>query len=75
MFAFRIDNGERICETALPGYASRPQCSPAQSGALSAIPGAIFSGSLDGRLAAYSATNGKIIWDSIPTGTFGPSIE
>ncbi|HEY7386871.1 MAG TPA: PQQ-binding-like beta-propeller repeat protein, partial [Bryobacteraceae bacterium] len=63
MFAFRIDNGERIWQTAPPGCGTRPQCSPAQSGAVSAIPGAVFSGSLDGHLRAYATTNGKIIWD------------
>jgi polyvinyl alcohol dehydrogenase (cytochrome) len=63
IFAFRIDNGERIWQTAPPGCGARPQCSPAQSGAVSAIPGAVFSGSLDGHLRAYATTNGKIIWD------------
>ena len=27
------------------------------------IPGALFSGSLDGHLRAYSTANGKILWD------------
>jgi hypothetical protein len=39
---------------------------PAQSppsAAISAVPGAVFSGSLDGHLRAYSTDNGKIIWD------------
>ena len=35
----------------------------AQSAAVTAIPGAVFSGSLDGHLRAYSTTNGKILWD------------
>jgi polyvinyl alcohol dehydrogenase (cytochrome) len=30
---------------------------------VSAIPGAVFSGSLDGHLRAYAAEDGKIIWD------------
>ena len=29
---------------------------------MTAIPGAVFSGSLDGGLRAYSATDGKILW-------------
>ena len=40
-----------------------PRCSPAQSAAVSAIPGVAFSGSVDGHMRAYSATDGKIIWD------------
>jgi polyvinyl alcohol dehydrogenase (cytochrome) len=40
-----------------------PGCSPAQSAALTAIPGAIFSGSLDGHIRAYAAEDGKVLWD------------
>jgi polyvinyl alcohol dehydrogenase (cytochrome) len=63
MFAFRVDNGERIWQTPAPGCAGRPACSPAQSAAITAIPGAVFSGSEDGHLRAYSTINGKIVWD------------
>ncbi|MBV8847451.1 MAG: PQQ-binding-like beta-propeller repeat protein [Bryobacterales bacterium] len=63
IFAFRIDNGERLWQTPPPGCGNRRPCSPAQSAAITAIPGAVFSGSLDGHLRAYSAANGKIIWD------------
>ena len=63
MFAFRIDNGERIWQTPPPGCGDRRPCSPAQSAAVTAIPGAVFSGSLDGHLRAYSSANGRIIWD------------
>ena len=38
-------------------------CSPAQSAAVTAIPGVVFSGSLDGHLRAYSTTDGRVIWD------------
>src|SRR5262249_1690485 len=38
-------------------------CSPAQSAAVTAIPGAVFSGSLDGHMRAYSTKDGSIIWD------------
>jgi polyvinyl alcohol dehydrogenase (cytochrome) len=37
-------------------------CSPAQLAAVTAIPGAVFAGSLDGRLRAYSAKDGAILW-------------
>ena len=43
--------------------ATQPICSPAQSAAVTAIPGVIFSGSLDGHMRAYSAANGSVIWD------------
>lgn len=38
-------------------------CSPAQSAAVTAIPGAVFSGAMDGHLRAYSASTGEILWD------------
>jgi len=38
-------------------------CSPAQSGAVSAIPGAAFSGSLDGHIRAYASDTGRVVWD------------
>ena len=38
-------------------------CSPAQSAAVTAIPGIVFSGSVDGHLRAYSAATGEIRWD------------
>jgi polyvinyl alcohol dehydrogenase (cytochrome) len=63
MFAFRVDNGERMWQTPPPGCGNRPNCSPAQSAAVTAIPGAVFSGSVDGHLRAYSTADGKIIWD------------
>jgi polyvinyl alcohol dehydrogenase (cytochrome) len=38
-------------------------CSHSQSQAVTVIPGAAFSGSIDGHLRAYSTIDGKIIWD------------
>jgi polyvinyl alcohol dehydrogenase (cytochrome) len=49
---------------ATPCDASRTGCSPAQSAAVTAIPGVVFSGSVDGHLRAYSATTGSILWDT-----------
>jgi len=38
-------------------------CSHAEAQAVTVIPGAAFSGSLDGHLRAYSTIDGKILWD------------
>ncbi len=38
-------------------------CSAAQPAAAAAIPGLVFSGSLDGHIRAYQAADGKIVWD------------
>lgn len=47
----------------VPCVATRTDCSPAQSAAVTAIPGVVFSGSLDGHLRAYSSATGEILWD------------
>jgi polyvinyl alcohol dehydrogenase (cytochrome) len=46
-----------------PCAAQRTDCSPAQSAAVTAIPGVVFSGSVDGHLRAYAMTTGAILWD------------
>jgi polyvinyl alcohol dehydrogenase (cytochrome) len=63
--ALRIATGERVwfAPPIVCGPAAKPGCSPAQSQAVTAIPGLVFSGSLDGHLRAYSAEEGKVLWD------------
>jgi polyvinyl alcohol dehydrogenase (cytochrome) len=38
-------------------------CSPAQSAAVTSIPGVVFSASMDGHLRGYSAEDGRVVWD------------
>jgi polyvinyl alcohol dehydrogenase (cytochrome) len=47
-----------------PCCESRTDCSPAQSAAVSVIPGVVFSGSVDGHLRAYSTAKGQVLWDT-----------
>jgi polyvinyl alcohol dehydrogenase (cytochrome) len=63
LFALRLATGEMVWHTPHPGCNDRPGCSPAQSAAVTAIPGVVFSGGLDGHLRAYAANTGEIIWD------------
>jgi polyvinyl alcohol dehydrogenase (cytochrome) len=63
LFALKLGTGERVWTTPHPGCGDRAGCSPAQSAAVTAIPGVVFSGSVDGRLRAYSTTDGRILWD------------
>jgi polyvinyl alcohol dehydrogenase (cytochrome) len=64
MFAIRLDTGQRVWQTPPPrACRTRDRCSPAQSAAVSAIPGVVFSGAIDGHLRAYSTNNGSILWD------------
>jgi len=46
---------ERLCGT-------ERGCSAAQGAAVTAIPGIVFAGSMDGGVRAYSAEDGKIVW-------------
>jgi len=46
-----------------PCDSPRPGCSPAQPGALSSLPGVVFSGSLNGHIRAFASEDGEILWD------------
>lgn len=63
--ALRVATGEKTW-FAPPGVCAagaKPGCSPAQSAAVTAIPGVVFSGAIDGHLRAYNSEDGKVIWD------------
>jgi polyvinyl alcohol dehydrogenase (cytochrome) len=70
IFAYRISDGKLLWHTPPPGCGDRRPCSPAQSQAITAIPGAVFSGSIDGHLRAYASNDGKIVWDFDTSQTF-----
>ena len=63
MFALRLTDGERVWYQPPASCGTRPRCSPAQSAAVTAIPGVAFSGSVDGHMRAYSTSDGTILWD------------
>jgi polyvinyl alcohol dehydrogenase (cytochrome) len=63
LFALRLIDGVKVWSAPPPVCGDRPLCSPAQSAAITAIPGAVFSGSLDGHLRAYAAGDGRVLWD------------
>ena len=56
-------DGSTVWRAAPIPCTDRPNCSPAQSAALTALPGVVFSGSLDGHLRAYSTRDGTVLWD------------
>jgi polyvinyl alcohol dehydrogenase (cytochrome) len=61
--ALKISDGTKVWFAAPPDCGTRPGCSPAQSAALTSLPGAVFSGTLGGILRAYSAEDGKVLWE------------
>ena len=63
LFALRVADGTKVWNTPAPPCGTRPMCSPAQSAAITAIPGIVFSGSIDGHLRAYASDDGRIVWE------------
>jgi polyvinyl alcohol dehydrogenase (cytochrome) len=63
LFSLNAKTGEVIWAASPSTCGSRSPCSPAQSAAVTTIPGVVFSGSVDGHLRAYSMNGGKVIWD------------
>ena len=64
--ALRLADGKEVWHTPTP----KPECSfkamrcaAAQSAAVTAIPGVVFSGALDGHLRGYSSKDGMVVWD------------
>ena len=63
LHALKVETGEEAWHTPHPGCNDVPGCGPAQSAAVTAIPGIVFSGGVDGHMRAYSAQDGRIVWD------------
>ncbi|MGB6451683.1 MAG: PQQ-binding-like beta-propeller repeat protein, partial [Steroidobacteraceae bacterium] len=64
MRAVRLADGSPLWRKPPPKAlcGTRLGCSVGQGAALTAIPGAVLSGALDGGLRAYSTRDGKILW-------------
>jgi polyvinyl alcohol dehydrogenase (cytochrome) len=65
LHAVALATGERVWMAAPPAAkcGSGRGCNSAQSAALTAIPGVVFSGSNDGALRAYSTKDGSMLWE------------
>jgi polyvinyl alcohol dehydrogenase (cytochrome) len=62
MAALDLKTGHPIWNTPNPPCGERKACKPSHAAAVTAIPGAVFSGTMDGQFYAYSAESGKILW-------------
>jgi len=64
LHAVSLATGDRVWFTPPPAPVCGGRgCSAAQSAAVTAIPGAVFSGSIDGALRAYATQTGAILWE------------
>jgi polyvinyl alcohol dehydrogenase (cytochrome) len=65
LHAVKLATGERTWFAPPPPLkcASGPGCSAAQSAAITAIPGVVFSGSFDGGIRGFSTRDGSVLWE------------
>ena len=65
IYALNIADGSTLWQTpaAIPACLAIPGCNAGQPQAAAMIPGAVFSGSMDGHMRAYDPATGKVIWD------------
>jgi len=64
LHAVDLRTGKKLWSALPPAEGCKtPRCSPAQSSAVTAIPGAVFSTAEDGHIRAYSTKDGAILWD------------
>jgi polyvinyl alcohol dehydrogenase (cytochrome) len=63
--ALRVADGSRAWHFPSPHCpdGAPPGCSPAQPGAVTLIPGAVFATSNDGHVRAHAAADGRLLWD------------
>jgi len=63
--ALRVSDGSLVWRVpAAPCREGAPAgCSPAQPGAVTLIPGAVFATSNDGHVRAHSTADGRVLWD------------
>ena len=61
--ALKVSDGSKIWFAPPPECGTRPGCSPAQSAALTSLPGVVFSGTLGGILRAHASEDGKVLWE------------
>ena len=61
--ALDLATGRAVWSAGPPACGDRPICKPSHSAAVTLIPGVLFSGTLDGRLRALSARDGKVLWE------------
>jgi polyvinyl alcohol dehydrogenase (cytochrome) len=63
LIALDLDDGSAQWYTPPKTCGDRLRCSPAQPGAVTAIDGVAFAGSMTGVLRAYSTEDGSVLWE------------
>jgi polyvinyl alcohol dehydrogenase (cytochrome) len=66
LYAFRIADGEILWSAPSPNIPcawKNPYCVGAISQAVTAMPGIVFAGAMNGRFRAYDSQTGKVVWE------------
>ena len=64
LYALNAENGEILWSSPAPEVCGDIEnCDPGISQAITAIPGAVIAGHMDGRLRIYSGESGEILWE------------
>jgi polyvinyl alcohol dehydrogenase (cytochrome) len=70
IYALDVMTGEFLWSTPADNVCNgRAYCEPGISAAITAIPGAVIAGHMDGRLRAYASDTGQLIWEFDSTQT------
>jgi polyvinyl alcohol dehydrogenase (cytochrome) len=64
LYALEAESGEIIWSSPAPDLCGGMEhCDPGISAPVTAIPGAVIAGHMDGRLRIYSSETGKVLWE------------
>ncbi|MBM4217551.1 MAG: hypothetical protein FJ178_06875, partial [Gammaproteobacteria bacterium] len=64
LYAVDIDTGRMLWSQPANNICNgRTYCEPGISAAITAVPGAVLAGHMDGRLRAYDSVTGRVIWE------------
>lgn len=64
LHALDLGTGRIVWSVPPAPCGGRPKCSPALSAAVTAMPGAVFSGGVSGILRAHAAAGGHLLWQT-----------
>jgi len=64
MYAVELRTGRLVWSAPGAGCENKKPCKPSQPAGVTLIPGVVFSGTMDGRLRAYSTRDGKVLWET-----------
>lgn len=62
LFALDLKTGKPLWQAPPVSCKGRERCSPAQTAAVTAIPGVVFAGAMSGVMRAFDSATGKVVW-------------